>query len=130
MDKYTTVEEYIESFPANVQRILQRLRQVIRAAAPGAEEGISYQMPAFRQNGVLVYYAAFKDHISLFPTASGMEAFQQELAPYRTSKGTVQFPLDRPLPLGLVRRIVEFRVKENVGNASQRGAARSRRSVR
>ncbi len=120
MKKPASVDEYNQSFPEEIQALLQEVRQTIRSAAPQAEEGISYQMPAFKLNGILVYYAAFKDHISLFPTASGIEAFKDELAGYQTSKGTIQFPLDKPLPLDLIRRIVQFRVKESLERSSQK----------
>jgi uncharacterized protein YdhG (YjbR/CyaY superfamily) len=109
-----TIDEYIKSFPPDVQDILQKIRQTIRTAAPGAEETISYQIPAFKQNGVLVYFAAFKEHIGFFPTSSGINAFKKELAPYKTSKGTVQFPIEKPIPYDLVKKIVMFRVKENL----------------
>jgi uncharacterized protein YdhG (YjbR/CyaY superfamily) len=112
--KYKTIDEYISSFPDEIQKILQKLRQVIHEAAPEAEEVISYSMPAFKQNGVLVYYAAFKNHIGFFPTSSGVAAFQKELAAYNTSKGTVRFPLDKPIPFELVTKIVKFRVQENL----------------
>lgn len=113
-DAPRTIDEYLESFPEDVRRRLQELRAAIRAAAPDAKERISYRMPAFFYGaGVLVYFAAFKNHISLFPTESGVDAFRRELAPYRTSKGTIHFPLDRPLPLKLVARIVKFRAAEN-----------------
>jgi uncharacterized protein YdhG (YjbR/CyaY superfamily) len=108
-----TIDEYLGALPEDVRRRLQDLRAAIKAAAPDAEERISYRMPAFDLGGILVYFAAFKDHISLFPTASGVEAFRRELAPYRASKGTIHFPLDRPLPLKLVARIVKFRAAEN-----------------
>ncbi len=126
MEKPATVDEYIASFPPEIQRVLQEIRRTIRAAAPEAEEVISYQMPAFKQNGVLVYYAAFKDHVSLFPTGSGVEVFKDELAPYRTSKGTVQFPLDKPLPIDLIKRIIEFRVKENLSRTGKKGHPRKK----
>lgn len=92
MAQYGSVEEYISSFPRNIQVILRELRKTIKEAAPQAEETISYKMPAFTQNGVLVWYAAFKDHISFFPKASAVVAFKEKLAPYKTSKGTIQFP--------------------------------------
>ncbi len=111
---FKTVDEYIASFPPNIQAILQELRRVIHEAAPQAEETISYQMPAFKQGGVLVYFAAFRDHIGFFPTASGVEAFKNKILAYKTSKGTIQFPLDQPLPLDLIKEIVQFRVKENL----------------
>jgi uncharacterized protein YdhG (YjbR/CyaY superfamily) len=115
---FTTIDEYIALFPEDIQNKLQELRAAIRASAPGAIEKISYQMPAFVQNGILVYFAAFKNHISFFPTSSGVQAFQQELAEYAGSKGTVRFPLDRPLPLDLISKIVKFRVAENLKNAA------------
>ena len=111
---YKNVDEYISTFPKNVQAILQKLRQSIKEAAPEAEEIISYQMPAFKLNGVLVWFAAFKDHISLFPKVSAIEAFKEELANYETSKGTIRFPLNEPIPFNLIKEIVQFRVKENL----------------
>jgi uncharacterized protein YdhG (YjbR/CyaY superfamily) len=112
--EYKTIDEYIKDFPPDVQGILEQMRQTIHKAAPLAGETISYQMPAFRLNGILVYFAAFKSHIGFYPTASGIEAFKNELAPYKFSKGAVQFPLDKPLPYDLVTKIVLFRVKENL----------------
>jgi len=108
-----TIDEYIAGFPKNVQDILEQLRQTIRKSAPGAEETISYQMPAFKQKRVLVYFAAFKKHIGFYPTPSAIEKFRKELAGFEVSKGAVRFPIDKPLPLGLVQKIVKFRVKEN-----------------
>ena len=115
MDKrqYKNIDEYIAGFPENIQAILQNLRRVIHEAAPEAQETISYGMPAFRQNGIMVYFAAFKDHIGFFPTSSGVSAFPKELAPYNTSKGTVRFPLDEPIPVNLIKKIVKFRAQEN-----------------
>jgi uncharacterized protein YdhG (YjbR/CyaY superfamily) len=118
---YHTIDEYIGLFPAETQKILQELRAVIHAAAPGAVEKISYQMPAFALKGNLVYFAAWKDHIGFYPTSSGTQAFQQELSAYETSKGTVKFPIDQPLPLDLVSRIVKFRVEENLKKAACKG---------
>jgi uncharacterized protein YdhG (YjbR/CyaY superfamily) len=112
--KYKTIDEYISSSPKDVQDTLQKLRQVIHAAAPDAEEVISYSMPAFKQEGILVYFAAFKGHIGFFPTASGVAAFQKDLAAYDTSKGTVRFPLDKPVPYALVTKIVKFKLLENL----------------
>jgi uncharacterized protein YdhG (YjbR/CyaY superfamily) len=109
-----SVDEYLELYPPIVRKSLQKLRQTIKAAAPEAEEMISYQMPAYKYKGVLVYFAAYKNHIGLYPTAAGIKAFQKELSVYEGSKGTVRFPIDKPLPLGLVSKIVKFRVKENV----------------
>jgi uncharacterized protein YdhG (YjbR/CyaY superfamily) len=110
---FKSIDEYIATFPPEIQTRLCQLRAAIHKAAPEAEETISYQMPAFRQNGVLAYFAAFKNHIGFFPTAAGIEAFKDRLSGYKTSKGTVQFPLDQPLPLELVGEIVKLRVKQN-----------------
>ena len=115
----TTIDQYVEGFPPEIQVILSKLRAAVKKAAPQATEKISYQMPAFHFNGNLVYFAAFKNHIGFFPTSSGVAAFQKELAKYATSKGTVHFPLDKPLPLDLVKRIVKFRVKENTSQKSE-----------
>jgi len=113
--QYETIDEYIETFPKDVQAILRKMRQTIRDAAPGAVEAISYQMPTFKLNGRnLVHFAAFKSHIGFYPIPSGIEAFKEELSPYKQGKGSVQFPLDRPMPYGLVERIVRYRVKENL----------------
>jgi len=112
-DKPKNMDEYISRFPADIQLMLEKMRATIKHAAPEAEETISYQMPAFKLNGILVYFAAFKDHIGFFPTASPIVAFQKELAPYKLSKGTIQFPYDKPIPYHLVEKIVQFRVKEN-----------------
>ena len=114
MKQFKTVDEYIASFPKNVQMVLEEMRQTIKNAAPQAEETISYKMPAFKQNGVLVWFAAFKNHIGFFPTALGVEAFKTELTEYETSKGTIRFPLDKPIPCDLVKRIVQYRVKANL----------------
>ncbi len=111
---YKTIDEYIVTFPENVQNILQELRRTIKDAAPQAEEVISYQMPAFKLNGILVYFAAFKNHIGFFPTSSGIAAFKKELSEYETSKGTVRFPMDKPIPVDLVKKIVRYRVEENL----------------
>jgi len=112
--QYKNIDEYIKTYPTNIQSILEQMRQTIRKAAPEAIEAISYQMPAFKLNGNLVYFAAFKYHIGFYPTSSGIEAFKQELSPYKTSKGAAQFPLDKPIPYDLVEKIVLFRVKENL----------------
>jgi uncharacterized protein YdhG (YjbR/CyaY superfamily) len=112
--KPKNIDEYIATFPKNIQTILLEIRQVIRDAAPQALEAISYQIPTFKLNGNLVHFAAFKDHISFFPTSSGVEAFRKELTSYESSKGTIRFPLDKPIPLDLVKQIVKFRVKESL----------------
>ena len=112
-----TIDEYIAGFPPNVQEILEQVRMTIREAAPDAEETISYQIPTFRLKGNLVHFGAFKAHIGFYPTPSGMEKFRDELSAYEGSKGTVRFPLNRPIPFDLIRRIVEFRVGENLARA-------------
>ena len=112
-----SIDEYIETFPSQVQDALQQLRETVRKAAPEAEETISYQIPAFKLNGNLVYFAAFKNHIGFYPTASAISAFTRELSKFEGSKGTVRFPIGKPLPLQLVSKIVKFRVKENLRKA-------------
>lgn len=115
--KFRTHEEYIGSFPREVQQVLQHIRQTILKAAPEAEETISYNMPTFRLNGqVLIYYAAWKEHYSIYPTTTAMERELKEIAQYTTSgKGTIQFPADKPVPFSLITKIVQFRIKENKG---------------
>lgn len=113
----TTVDAYIVSFPPPVRKLLSAMRKTIKAAAPNAEELISYQMPAYKYKGVLVYFAAFEKHIGFYATPTGHSAFKKELLNYKTGKGSVQFPLTEPLPLDLVKRIVQFRVKENEAKA-------------
>jgi uncharacterized protein YdhG (YjbR/CyaY superfamily) len=115
-----SMDEYIRGFPDDVRETLEKIRITIRKAAPQAEEIISYQMPAFRQNGNLVYFAAFKKHFGFFPTSSGIRAFKQELLAYHGSKGSVQFPFDKPVPFGLITKIVKFRVSENLKKAETR----------
>ena len=100
-------------FPDDVRTILNQVRQTIRAAAPEAQETINYQMPTFTLNGNLVHFAGFKNHIGFYPTPTGIEAFKDELSAYKGAKGSVQFPLDQPMPLSLIRRMVEYRVREN-----------------
>ncbi len=109
-----TTDEYIAQFPPDVRGILQNLRAVIKEAAPEATEKISYQMPTFYLNGNLVHFAAYARHIGFYPAPSGIEAFKEELSPYKGAKGSVQFPLDKPLPMDLISRIVRFRVSENI----------------
>lgn len=108
-----SIDEYISNFPPNVQEILKTLRGVIKETAPEAEEKISYRMPTFFLHGNLVHFAAFKNHIGFYPDSSGIEAFKQELSQYKGAKGSVQFPIDRPLPYELISRIVKYRVAEN-----------------
>ncbi len=112
--KIETIDEYIAGFPENVQIILGKMRQVIQESVPEAEETISYGMPTFKLKGNLVHFAAYKKHIGFYPTPSGIENFKEELSPYKSSKGAVQFPLDKPIPLDLLRKIVIFRVQENM----------------
>jgi uncharacterized protein YdhG (YjbR/CyaY superfamily) len=127
--QFKTMDEYIDMFPQDVRRILNELRQSIKEVAPEAEETIKYQIPTFTLNGNLVHFAAFENHIGFYPTPSGMEAFKNELSVYKGAKGSVQFPINEPLPLPLIRRIVEYRVKENLerkqkkstGKKSQKG---------
>jgi len=107
------VGEYIAAQPKDVQAILNKLRSTIKSVAPDAEEIISYQMPAYKQNGMLVFFAGYKKHIGFYPTASGIENFKKEIARYKWSKGAIQFPLDEPLPVTLIKKIVKFKLKEN-----------------
>lgn len=109
----TTVDAYIASFPPPVRKSLSAMRKTIKAAAPKAEEMISYGMPSYKYLGVLVYFAGYKNHIGFYATPTGHSAFKKELSKYKTGKGSVQFPLTEPLPLDLVKRIVQFKVKEN-----------------
>jgi len=111
--KFNSIDEYIGLFPSEVQDILTTLRKVIKESAPGATEKISYQMPTFAVHGNLVHFAAYKKHIGFYPAASGVAAFTDKLVEYKTSKGAIQFPIDKPLPYELIREIVQFRVDEN-----------------
>lgn len=111
------LEEYILHFPPEVQGILQELRRLIKETAPEAEEKISYGMPTFYLHGNLVHFAAHKNHIGFYPTPTGIEAFKDELSNYKGAKGSVQFPIDKPMPLDLIRKIVDFRVSENKNKA-------------
>ncbi|MFY9464442.1 MAG: DUF1801 domain-containing protein [Sediminibacterium sp.] len=115
-----SIDAYIASCPGTVQPLLEQLRTTIRKAVPDAEEVISYGMPAFKQHKVLVYFAAFKNHIGFYPTSSGVAAFRDELVQYKSSKGAIQFPLTQKLPLALITKIVKFRLKE-VQGAQERG---------
>lgn len=115
----TSIDEYIAAFPPDVQLILRNIRMTISAAAPGAQEVISYRMPAFRLHGILVYFAAFKAHIGLYPPVSGDASLERALAPYAGPKGNLKFPLDQPIPYALITRVVLLRVKQDIS----RGAA-------
>jgi uncharacterized protein YdhG (YjbR/CyaY superfamily) len=119
--KPTTIDEYIAGFPEGVRAVLEQVRATIRQAAPAAEEKISYAIPTFTlKKRPLVYFAAFKNHIGFYPTPTGSEAFKEDLAAYKTSKGSVQFPLDKPMPVELIRKIVAFRVQENLEKAGKK----------
>ena len=117
---FNTMDEYIANFPEEVQKILQELRAVIKAAAPEAEERISYQMPTFALKGNLVHFAAYKNHIGFYPAPRGIQAFKQELSVYEGGKGSIRFPIDKPLPYELISKIVKFRVAENLKNAEKK----------
>ena len=114
-----TIDQYIEDFPKGVQRKLHQMRRTIAKAAPEAREAISYRIPTFKLSGNLVHFAAFSDHIGFYPTSSGVENFKKDLVAYETSRGTIRFPMDEPLPLDLVARIVTFRVVENTKRRSR-----------
>ena len=115
--KYVSIDEYIATFPEEIQKKLEEVRATIKTAAPEAKEKISYQIPTFTLYGNLVHFAAFKNHIGFFPTSSGVQSFKHELSQYETSKGTIKFPLDKPLPLDLISKITEYRVAENLKKA-------------
>lgn len=117
---YRSIDEYILQFPPEIQEILKTLRKVIKEAAPEAEEKISWQMPTFVLYGNLVHFAAHKNHIGFYPAPSGIEAFKHELSEYKGAKGSVQFPINRPLPYELISRIVKFRVEENTKKAEEK----------
>ena len=114
------VDEYIKRYPANIQPVLQKIRQTIRNTAPAAEEVISYQIPGYKQNGMLIFFAAFKDHISVYPAPRQNKAFKKELSVYKGGKGTVQFPIDQPIPYDLITRMTQFRLRENEQRAVTR----------
>ena len=108
------IDEYISGFPEDIQKTLEKIRSTVKAAAPDATEAISYGMPAFKLNGNLVYFAGFKTHIGFYPVPTGIEAFKKELSVYKQGKGSIQFPLDQPIPYDLITKIVKFRAKENL----------------
>lgn len=114
------IDEYILGFPPEIQRILEEIRATIRAAAPEATETIRYQMPTFKLNGNLVHFAGYKNHIGFYPVPSGIEAFKDELSKFKGAKGSVQFPLNKPMPLDLISRIVKFRLAENLAKSIQK----------
>jgi uncharacterized protein YdhG (YjbR/CyaY superfamily) len=119
---YNTIDEYIAQFSEDEQKILQQIRSAIKEAAPEATEKISYQMPTFFLKGNLVHFAAYKNHIGFYPAPSGIEKFKEELSQYKGAKGSVQFPIDKPMPLDLIRRIVLFRVEENLADAERKAS--------
>jgi len=123
-----SIDAYIAQFPLDVQTLLTQMRQTIQKAAPSATEAMSYQIPTFRLNGNLVHFAGFKRHIGFYPGAAGMAAFQDELAGYKSAKGSVQFPLDKALPLALVRKIVKFRVAQNLVEAAAKVAKKAKKA--
>lgn len=120
MKKAKDIDEYISWYPKATQKLLQEVRATANKAAPKSTEVISYAMPAIKQHGVLVFYAAYENHIGFYPTASGIENFTKEITPYKSSKGAVQFPLDRPLPLPLITKMVKFRVAEDIEKQSRK----------
>ncbi|MBC7982258.1 MAG: DUF1801 domain-containing protein, partial [Candidatus Obscuribacterales bacterium] len=116
-----TIDEYIAAASPDVQAILQKIRKVVRSAAPDAQEAISYQIPAFKLNGVLVYFAAFKKHIGFYPPVSGDARLEKAVSPYAGEKGNLRFPLDQPMRFDLIERITKLRVKQNMAKAASRG---------
>jgi len=114
MQTFKDIDSYIAGQVPDVRARLEQIRQVVKTSAPKAEEVISYGMPAFKFHGMLVYFAVFKNHIGFYALPSGNEAFQKELSAYKQGKGSIQFPLDKPMPLALIKKIVKFRVKENL----------------
>ena len=118
--KPDTIDEYIHNFPKSIRIKLEQIRKIIKKAAPEAKEVISYRMPAFKMKSVLVYFAAFKDHISFFPTSNPIKVFAEELAEYETSKGTIKFPLDKKIPFELIAKITKFRLKEDIKNHNRK----------
>ena len=125
MDKkagFASIDDYIATFPEDIQAVLQEMRAIIKAAAPDAQEKISYQMPTFALKGNLVHFAAWKNHIGFYPAASGMEAFEDELSGYERSKGSIHFPLDQPQPHDLITRMVQHNVTENLKKAAAKAS--------
>lgn len=117
---FKNIDQYIGTFPPNVQGILEQLRKTIQEAAPEAIETISYGIPTFRLNGNLVHFAAYKNHIGFYPTPSAIVAFKKELSPYKQAKGSVRFPIDQPIPFSLAREIVKYRVKQNLESGKKK----------
>lgn len=116
------IDEYIAGFPRDVREILEKIRTMIKKTAPAAEETISYKIPTFMLRGhYLIYFAAYRNHISLYPIPLGDDAFNEELSPYKAGKGTLRFPLDKPIPFGLIKKIVKFSIKRNLAQATAKG---------
>ena len=115
-----TIDEYIADFPEDIQLKLEQVRATIKKVAPEAEETIKYGMPTFTLNGNLVYFAAFKNHIGFYPVPTGIEAFKKDFSVYKTGKGSVQFPLDQPMPLDLITKVVQFRIEENLSKPKKK----------
>jgi uncharacterized protein YdhG (YjbR/CyaY superfamily) len=124
--KFKTVDEYLSTFPPSTKKILQQLRETIKKAAPKAEECISYNMPAYKQQGALVFFGGYKGHIGFYPVSSAIREFEKELSEYEGSKGTVRFPLDKPLPLKLITRMVKYRIQENKALAEAKAAKKKK----
>ena len=116
--KFTTANEYIQSFPKDEQEVLEKIQATLKKAVPAGEEVISYNMPAFKQHGILVYFAGYDKHIGFYPTGSPVQVFKDELAAYKTSKGAIQFPLDKSIPKALVKKIVRYRIAEDTEKAN------------
>jgi len=127
MHPFTNIDEYIATFPESTKHLLEQIRETIAKAAPAAEEAISYAMPTFKLHGNLVHFAGYKNHIGFYPGAGGIAAFQKEIDKYKNAKGSVQFPLDKPLPLALVTKITKYRVKQNIEKASLKAYKKSQR---
>ncbi len=115
---YANIDAYIEASAADVRPVLQEIRRLIQRAAPDSQETISYQMPAFKQHGILLYFAAFKQHIGLYPPVRGDAQLEKAVAPYAGEKGNLRFPLDQPIPFALIERIAKFRVKQDLATAA------------
>ena len=120
MKEYKDINELIAEFPDDIQLILEKIRATIQQAAPDAKEAIKYGMPTFVLNGNLVHFAAYKNHIGFYPAPTGIDAFIAELAQYRTGKGTIQFPIDKPIPYELITKVVKYRVKENLNKRKKK----------
>lgn len=126
--KSKNVDDYIKLFPKEVHPALKKMRSIIQSVVPKAEEIISYNMPAYKQHSVLVYFAAYKNHIGLYPTSSGVRVFANYLKAYKTSKGAIQFPIDKPLPVLLIKKIVKFRMLEDKERAEAKELLKNKKS--